>query len=153
MNRPHQDPSNKQQEHKASISRLSGNTQSSDEQVQPPAQDIPEDSHDDDDNDAVLADSDSEEVDRWVGHFLHKRVKNLEPPPGCRCDLGNAVTAPSLPAPPPPMHPDAIRDYLYWNDDKNPKPWWRPLTECVDAACAGDSDAQCALGLKDIFTA
>ena len=156
MNCPHQDPSNKQPEHEASISRLSENTQSSDEQVQPPAQDIPEDSHEggghDDDDDAVLADSDSEEVDHWVGHFLHKRVKNLEPPPGCRCDLSNAVTAPSLPAPPPPMHPDAIRDYLYWNDDENPKPWWRPLTECVDAACAGDSDAQCALGLKDIFT-
>ncbi len=158
MNRPHQDPATEQQEHEASVfSRLSGenNTQGSPNEqvvVHPPDQDIiPDDIDEDDDDDLALADSDSEEVDHWVGRFLHQRVENLEPPPGCRCD-GYAVTARSLPVPPPPMDPDAIRDYLYWNDDENPKPWWRPLTECVDAACAGDADAQCALGLKDIFT-
>ena len=151
----HQDPATEQQEHGASVSRLSGenNTQSPNEQVvvHPPDQDIPEDIDEDDDDDLVLADSDSEEVDHWVGRFLHKRVENLEPPPGCRCD-SYAVTARSLPVPPPPMDPNAIKDYLYWNDNENPKPWWRPLTKCVDAACAGDVDAQCALGVKDIFT-
>lgn len=123
MNHPHQDPSNKQQEHNTSISHLSKNTQSSNEQVQPPTQDIPEDSHEgsghNNDNNTVLADSDSKEVDHWVGHFLCKWVKNLKPPPGCHCH-SNTVTVLSLPAPPPPMDPNTIRDNLYWNNNKNP---------------------------------
>jgi TPR repeat protein len=104
-----------------------------------------------DDNDDALADSDSEEVDRWVGHFLRTRVKDLAPPYGCRCDE-NATALSPFPPPPLPQNPDAIRDYLYWNDDENCKPWWEPLSQCVDSALGGDGDAQCVLGLKDIFT-